>query len=74
MRMALGMNIHPFAHVWGVQGRYQLRIILQHVQSLLCNDREMDDIAGPFLTNGSVNTFPLLGSRFLIMQQVGLQK
>jgi hypothetical protein len=24
----------------------------------------------PFLGNGSVNTFPLLGSRFLIMQQL----
>jgi hypothetical protein len=27
------------------------------------------DIPGPFLGNGSVNTFPLLDSRFLIMQQ-----
>jgi hypothetical protein len=25
---------------------------------------------GPFLGNGSVNTFPLLGSRFLIIQQL----
>jgi hypothetical protein len=25
----------------------------------------------PFLGNGSVNTFPLLSSRFLIMQQSG---
>jgi hypothetical protein len=28
------------------------------------------DIPGPFLGNGSVNTFPLLGNRFLIMQQL----
>jgi hypothetical protein len=28
------------------------------------------DIPGPFLGNASVNTFPLLGSRFLIMQQL----
>jgi hypothetical protein len=28
------------------------------------------DILGPFLGNGSVSTFPLLGSRFLIMQQL----
>jgi hypothetical protein len=28
------------------------------------------DIPGPFLGSGSVNTFPLLGSRFLIMQQL----
>jgi hypothetical protein len=27
------------------------------------------DIPGLFLGNGSVNTFPLLGSRFLIIQQ-----
>jgi hypothetical protein len=26
---------------------------------------------GPFLGNGSVNTVPLLGSRLLIMQQLG---
>jgi hypothetical protein len=29
------------------------------------------DIPGPFLGNCSVNTFPLLGSRFLTMQQLG---
>jgi hypothetical protein len=28
------------------------------------------DIPGPFSGNGSVNTFPLLGSRLLIMQQL----
>jgi hypothetical protein len=28
------------------------------------------DITVPFLGNGSVNTFPLLSSRFLIMQQL----
>jgi hypothetical protein len=28
------------------------------------------DIPGPFLGNGSVNTFPLLGSRLLIIQQL----
>jgi hypothetical protein len=28
------------------------------------------DIPGPYLGNGSVNTFLLLGSRFLIMQQL----
>jgi hypothetical protein len=28
------------------------------------------DIPGSFLDNGSVNTLPLLGSRFLIMQQL----
>jgi hypothetical protein len=28
------------------------------------------DIPGPFLGNGSVNTFPLLGSGFLIMQHL----
>jgi hypothetical protein len=28
------------------------------------------DIPGPFLGNGSVNTFPLLVSRYLIMQQL----
>jgi hypothetical protein len=28
------------------------------------------DIPEPFLGNGLVNTFPLLGSRFLIMQQL----
>jgi hypothetical protein len=28
------------------------------------------DIPGPFPGNGSVNTFPLLDSRFLIMQQL----
>jgi hypothetical protein len=28
------------------------------------------DIPGPFLGNSSVNTFPLLDSRFLIMQQL----
>jgi hypothetical protein len=28
------------------------------------------DIPGLFLGNGSVNTFPLLGSRFLITQQL----
>jgi hypothetical protein len=27
------------------------------------------DIPGPFLGNDSINMFPLLGSRFLIMQQ-----
>jgi hypothetical protein len=30
----------------------------------------MDDLPGQFLNNGSVNTFPLLGSRFLIIQQL----
>jgi hypothetical protein len=29
------------------------------------------DIPDPFLGNGSVNIFPLLGSRFLIKQQLG---
>jgi hypothetical protein len=29
------------------------------------------DIPGPFLGNDSVNTFPLIGNRFLIMQQFG---
>jgi hypothetical protein len=29
------------------------------------------DITDPFLGNGSVNTFPLLGRRFLLMQQFG---
>jgi hypothetical protein len=28
------------------------------------------DIPDPFLGNDSINTFPLLGSRFLIMQQL----
>jgi hypothetical protein len=28
------------------------------------------DIAGPFLGNGSVNAFPLLDSRFFIMEQL----
>jgi hypothetical protein len=28
------------------------------------------DKPGPFLGKGSVNTFPLLGSRFVIMQQL----
>jgi hypothetical protein len=29
------------------------------------------DIPEPFLSNGSVYTFPLLGNIFLIMQQLG---
>jgi hypothetical protein len=29
-----------------------------------------EDIPEPFLGNGSVNAFPLLGSRVLIMQQL----
>jgi hypothetical protein len=32
------------------------------------------DISDPFLDNGSVNTFPLLGSRFLIIQTIRLQQ
>jgi hypothetical protein len=31
--------------------------ILYSLDPLLCNEREMD-IPGPFLVNGSVNTFP----------------
>jgi hypothetical protein len=42
--------------------------ILCPVDPLLCNDREMGEQPGPFMDSGSVNTFPLLGSRFLIMQ------
>jgi hypothetical protein len=30
----------------------------------------LQDIRGMFLDNGLVNTFPLLGSRFLIMKQL----
>jgi hypothetical protein len=32
--------------------------VLYHVESLLCNDREMGGYTRPFLGNGSVNTFP----------------
>jgi hypothetical protein len=39
-----------------------LLYILWHTDPLLSS--------GPFLGNGSVNTFPLLGTRFLIMQQL----
>jgi hypothetical protein len=44
--------------------------VLYRVEPLPCNDREMGDIAGCFLGTGSVNTFSLLGSRFLIMRQL----
>jgi hypothetical protein len=33
-------------------------IILLRVELLLCNDREIEDVPGPFLGNGSLNTFP----------------
>jgi hypothetical protein len=41
-----------------------------YVEPLLCDDRGIDKYTNPFLGNGSVNTFQLLGSRSLIMQQL----
>jgi hypothetical protein len=44
--------------------------IMLRVEPLLCNDSEMGGYIRAVLGNGSVNTFPLLCSRFLIMQQL----
>jgi hypothetical protein len=39
-----------------------------------CRVARLTEIPGPFLGNGSVNMFLLLGSRFLIMQQLDYNK
>jgi hypothetical protein len=36
--------------------------------TVACRTARWADIPGPFLGNGSLNTFPLLGSRFFIME------
>jgi hypothetical protein len=38
------------------------KIILYHVEPLLCNDRKIGEYTRTFLGKGSINTFPLLGS------------
>jgi hypothetical protein len=40
--------------------------MLRRIDTLLSSDCNQ----WPFMGNGSVNTFPLLGSRFLIMQKL----